>query len=160
MMKDDRVCDSAEELGENAVKGIVGKRFADVTLKRKLAAMGNTMTVDKYPVVVNPNQLFHRIACVSLFDDVGLRAGKKSNIIEVIDKVCKISNKLPENPSDVLDGGDLLHRVHWLSPAYGDVCNANLDSVNRNYGTNVIVVFDGYEPSTKDAVHMRRTVEK
>ncbi|GBM16348.1 hypothetical protein AVEN_28311-1 [Araneus ventricosus] len=78
-------------------KGIVGKRFADVTLKRKvqvftLAAMENTKLIDKDPVVFNSNQLFHRIACVlrsandpegclqyewapylqSLFDDVGL----------------------------------------------------------------------------------------
>ncbi|GBM29815.1 hypothetical protein AVEN_48267-1 [Araneus ventricosus] len=60
--------------------------------------------------------------------------------------MCKISNKLPEKSSYVLDGRDLLHRVHWPSPAtYGDVCNAYLDYVNRNYGTNAIVVFDGYE---------------
>ncbi|GBN31235.1 hypothetical protein AVEN_117580-1 [Araneus ventricosus] len=43
---------------------------------------------------------------------------------------------------------------------YGNVSNAYLDYVNRNYGTNVNVVFDGYEPSTKYAVHMRRTVDK
>ncbi|GBO17620.1 hypothetical protein AVEN_140612-1 [Araneus ventricosus] len=68
IVADDKVnCDSVEELGENAVKGIVGKRFADVSLKRKvqtftLAAMGNTKIIDKDPVVFNPNQLFHRIA--------------------------------------------------------------------------------------------------
>ncbi|GBM79371.1 hypothetical protein AVEN_272918-1 [Araneus ventricosus] len=70
LVADDRVnCDSADELGENFVKGTVGKIFADVTLKRKvqvftLAAIGNTIIIDKDPVVVNPNQLFHRIACV------------------------------------------------------------------------------------------------
>ncbi|GBM88313.1 hypothetical protein AVEN_198144-1 [Araneus ventricosus] len=102
ILPEDRVnCDSADELGENSVRGIVGKRFANVTLKRKVqvftpAAMGNTLRVDKDPVVVNPNQLFHRIACIttrsandledcllyelvpypqSIFDDVGLRTG-------------------------------------------------------------------------------------
>ncbi|GBN28719.1 hypothetical protein AVEN_221429-1 [Araneus ventricosus] len=95
-------CDSAEELGENAAKGIVGKRLADMTLKRKvqvftLAAMENTKLIDTDPVVFNPNQLFHRIVCVlrsaddlegclqcewapylqSLFDDVALRAGRR-----------------------------------------------------------------------------------
>ncbi|GBN43261.1 hypothetical protein AVEN_165854-1, partial [Araneus ventricosus] len=56
---DDRVnCDSAEELGDNAVKGIVRKRLADVTLKRKvqvftMAAVGNSIIIDKDPVVVN-----------------------------------------------------------------------------------------------------------
>ncbi|GBN14299.1 hypothetical protein AVEN_266517-1 [Araneus ventricosus] len=103
IVADDRVnCDSTEELGENAAKGIVGKRFADVTLKRKvqvftLAAMENTKLTDTDPVVFNPNQLFHRIACVlrsandlegclqyewasylhSLFDDVALRVGRR-----------------------------------------------------------------------------------
>ncbi|GBM78024.1 hypothetical protein AVEN_13038-1 [Araneus ventricosus] len=81
IVADDRVnCDSAEELGENAVKGIVGKRFADVTLKRKvqvftLAAMENTKLIDTDPVVFNPNQLFHRIACVlRSVDDTTLKA--------------------------------------------------------------------------------------
>ncbi|GBM22789.1 hypothetical protein AVEN_196143-1 [Araneus ventricosus] len=164
IVADDRVnCDSAKELTENAIKGIVVKRFAEVTLKRKvqvfaMAAMGNTIIIDKDPVVVNRNQLFHRIACVSLFNNVGLRAGKKSEIVKVIDN---ISNKLPENPSYVLDGGDLLPRVQLPSLAtYGDVCNAYLDYVNRNYGTKIIVVLEGYEPSTKDAVHMRRAVGK
>ncbi|GBL78193.1 hypothetical protein AVEN_42764-1 [Araneus ventricosus] len=70
IVADDRVnCDSAEELGENAAKGIVGKRFADVTLKRKvqvftLAAMENTKLIDTDSVVFNPNQLFYLIACV------------------------------------------------------------------------------------------------
>ncbi|GBM87392.1 hypothetical protein AVEN_168640-1 [Araneus ventricosus] len=61
IVADDRVnCDSAEELGENAAKGIVGKRFAEVTLKRKvqvftLAAMENTKLIDTDAVVFNPN---------------------------------------------------------------------------------------------------------
>ncbi|KAJ8867699.1 hypothetical protein PR048_031502 [Dryococelus australis] len=173
IVADDRVnCDSAEELGENAVGGIVGIPFANVTLKRKmqvftLTAMGKPIKIDKDPVVVNPNQLFHRIACVvrsadeledclqyelasypqSLFDDVGLHVGTKSKTIQVTDNMCKISSKLPENPSYVLDGGDLLHRVHWPRPAtYGEVCNTYLNYINRNYGRNVTVVFDGYEP--------------
>ncbi|KAJ8877140.1 hypothetical protein PR048_021593 [Dryococelus australis] len=179
-------CDSAEELGKNAVRGIVGISFANVTLKRKLqvftlAAMGKTITIDKDPVVVNPNQLFHCITCVvriaddledclqyelapypqSLSDDVGLQVGTKSKIIQVIDTMCKISSKLPENPSYVLNGGDLLHRVHWPCPAtYGEVYNTYFDYINQNCGRNVIVVFDGYEQSTKDAVHMRRAVGK
>ncbi|KAJ8873473.1 hypothetical protein PR048_024291 [Dryococelus australis] len=103
IIADHRVnCDSAEVLGDNAVRGIVGIYFANMTLKRKmqvftLAIMGK-ITIDKDPVVVNPNQLFHVIVCVvrsaddledclqyelapypqSLFDDVGT----KSKIIQ------------------------------------------------------------------------------
>ncbi|GBN54400.1 hypothetical protein AVEN_219543-1 [Araneus ventricosus] len=82
-------------------KGIVGKRFADVTLKRvqvfTLVTMEHTKLIYKDPVVFNFNQLFHRIACVLrsasdpegclqyewapylqyLFDDVGLRARRR-----------------------------------------------------------------------------------
>ncbi|GBL80795.1 hypothetical protein AVEN_26231-1 [Araneus ventricosus] len=56
IVSDDRVnCDSAEELGDNAAKGIAGKRFAEVTLKRKvqvftLAAMENSKLIDTDPV--------------------------------------------------------------------------------------------------------------
>ncbi|GBM36656.1 hypothetical protein AVEN_221930-1 [Araneus ventricosus] len=58
-----------------------------------------------------------------------------------MDKTC---NKLPENPRYVLDGGDILHKVHWPIPAtYGDVLNAYLGYVNRNYVTKAIAVFDG-----------------
>ncbi|GBM54181.1 hypothetical protein AVEN_64527-1 [Araneus ventricosus] len=111
---DDRVnCDSGEELGENVVKGIVGKRFADVTLKKKvpvfaLATMGNTIIIDKDPVVVNLNQLFHRIACVvrsagdlegclqyefapypqSLFDETSGFAGEKYRTLLKSSKSC------------------------------------------------------------------------
>ncbi|GBN09477.1 hypothetical protein AVEN_269292-1 [Araneus ventricosus] len=103
IIADDRVnCDSAENLGENAAKAIVGKKIADVTLRRKvqvftLADMENTTLIDTNPVVFNPNQLLHRIARVlrsaddlegclqhewapyirSLFDDVALRAGRR-----------------------------------------------------------------------------------
>ncbi|GBN30184.1 hypothetical protein AVEN_104451-1 [Araneus ventricosus] len=103
IVADDRVnFESVEELCENAAKGIVGRRFAEVPLKRKvqvfaLAAMENTKLIDTHNVVYNPNQLYHRIACVlrsaddlegylqyewthylhSLFDDVALRAGRR-----------------------------------------------------------------------------------
>ncbi|GBN35352.1 hypothetical protein AVEN_89263-1 [Araneus ventricosus] len=59
-----------------------------------------------------------------------------------------------DGPIYVLDGVYLLRRLHLPSPAtYSDVCNAYSDYVNRNNGTNIVEVFDGYL-STKDAVHM------
>lgn len=64
IVADSRVnCDSAQKVGEDAVKALTGKTFGNITLKRKtqvftLAAMGKTIVVEKDPVVVNPNQLF------------------------------------------------------------------------------------------------------
>ncbi|KAJ8887374.1 hypothetical protein PR048_013589 [Dryococelus australis] len=148
--------DMTIEQVNNAVRGIMGIYFANVTQVFTLATMGKTITIDKDPVVVNPNQLFHRIVCVvrsadnledclqyelapypqSLFDYVGICMGTKSKIMQVINKI-----------------------LHWPHPAlYGEVCNANFDYINLSYRRNVIVGFTGYEPSTKDVVHMRRAV--
>jgi len=144
------------------------------------AAMKKTLVIDQEPAVVNPNQLFHRIACVvrsakdledclrhelapypqALFDDVGLRAGVKSKIGQVIDEFCKGNSEMPENPTFVLDVGDLLHRVPRPRPVtFGDLCKAYKEYVRRHFGERV-VVFDGYEASTKDAVHGRRCLGK
>lgn len=50
----------------------------------------------------------------------------------------------------------------WPRPAtYGEVCDGYVRYLRKNYGENVIVIFDGYDtPSTKDAVHMRRASGK
>lgn len=99
--------------------------------------MEKMMLIKKNPVIVNPNQLFHRIACVvrseadleeylwyelapypqSLFDNVGLRKGIKSKIISFVSKICELNNNLPENARFFLNGGDLLHRLHCPRPA-------------------------------------------
>ena len=59
----------------------------------------------------------------------------------------------------ILDGGSLLHKVHWENNStYLDISNSYLKYVKAKYG-NAIVVFDGYPegPSTKDNTHTRRT---
>ncbi|KAJ8897634.1 hypothetical protein PR048_002983 [Dryococelus australis] len=148
IIANDRVsCDSAEEIGENYVRGIVGICFANVTLKRKtqvftLAAMG--ITSDKDPVIINPNQLFHRIVCVVRSAD---------------DLEDYLQYELAPYPQSVRRcWSSHGNEIEDYSTTYGEVCNAYFDYMNRNHGRNVIVVFDGYEPSTKDAVHMRRAV--
>lgn len=51
----------------------------------------------------------------------------------------------------------LLHRVCWKVPStYADVVQQYCHYVERKYGQNITVVFDGYGSSTKDHEHQRR----
>ena len=46
----------------------------------------------------------------------------------------------------VIEGGYLLRKVVWpASVTYGQVCSEYVDYVIRHFGSNSIVVFDGYE---------------
>ena len=73
----------------------------------------------------------------------------------------RISFEMSENDETqyVIDGGSLLHRIHWQSGlSFGEICQRYVDSVERKY-SKAIVVFDGYAsgPDTKDTTHQRRT---
>ena len=58
----------------------------------------------------------------------------------------------------VLEGGALLHRVTWSTGStYYAICEEYASYVTNHYGHNVSIVFDGYDPSTKDATHKRRS---
>ena len=64
------------------------------------------------------------------------------------------------NTKYVLDGGALLHKVSWNYPStYGEVIQQYCNYVTRKYGTCTII-FDGYNSSTKDQEHERRTNTK
>ena len=101
----------------------------------------------------------------SLFKSPGLlhRADKSKLVDAIVDYVK--NNADLENYCDeetdvfVLDGGSLLHKVHWENNStYFDISNSYLKYVKAKYG-NTIVVFDGYHEglSTKDNTHIRRT---
>ena len=64
-----------------------------------------------------------------------------------------------EDGQYILDGGALIHRLPWpQGSTYDGVCQMYVNHAKQIYGTAVIVI-DGYtnEPSTKDAIHLRRT---
>ena len=60
----------------------------------------------------------------------------------------------------MVDGGALLHRVCWNLPAtYSKIVDQYSSYVERKYGSEVYIVFDGYmSASTKDHEHQRRGV--
>ena len=59
--------------------------------------------------------------------------------------------------SRVIDGGALLHKVHWdTTMTYSEVLERYVNLVRKRYG-DCTVVFDGYDsPSVKDNEHSRR----
>ena len=60
-----------------------------------------------------------------------------------------------------MDGGALLHHVHWpTSITFGDLLSHYVTTVRKEYG-NCHVVFDGYQrPNVKDQEHARRAVQR
>jgi 5'-3' exonuclease len=62
----------------------------------------------------------------------------------------------------VIDGGCLLHKVKWLpSCSYRDVFQQYVRHVQSRYGSDAVIVFDGYGngPSIKDTEHARRAAK-
>ena len=93
------------------------------------------------------------------------RKADKPQLAKAIDAYAQGLSAAEDEPHDVpktenyiLDGGSLIHRVHWMKgTTYGSIANGYADFVVRNYG-RATVVFDGYsdEPSIKDSTHQRR----
>jgi len=60
-------------------------------------------------------------------------------------------------PESIPKSGALLQQLPWpREKSFWDLCKMYVDYVSWKYGTPTIV-FDGYEPSIKDATHIRRT---
>jgi len=69
------------------------------------------------------------------------------------------SEKLPSHCTYVIDGGCLLHKVHWgHEKTISELVQQHVDYVTRKSGYWVVVVFDGYNDalSTKDHEYRRR----
>ncbi|KAK3916607.1 CaM kinase-like vesicle-associated protein [Frankliniella fusca] len=178
-------CDTAFEIGCEAMAKHVGKTFSDITLHRKdkavpISSMTRSVTIREAHVQVNPTQLFHRIIVATkdvrnlenhfayelspyptaIFDENGMRKTAKSKIVEAVEALYTRSDSvLPNEPNFVVDGGFLLRKVVWPRPAtYGDVISLYVKHVSQHYSVSATVVFDGYPdgPTTKDPEHNLR----
>jgi 5'-3' exonuclease len=98
---------------------------------------------------------------MSLFNEDGMRKGTKSSLYVAFSPLPQ-DFQLPQRSMVVIDGGYLLHKVIWnRSSTFGGICQGYVKYVQRHYGTNVMVIFDGYptDPSqqgTKTAERARR----
>jgi hypothetical protein len=134
-------------------------------------------------VTVDPQLLFQRLATVasrdtddyensfqfelstyptSLFEGVYLpRSGSKSTLADTMWTMfgSEVEVSLHQQSVFVLDGGSLLYRVPWMKGmTYAEIFHSIVEHVQKRYGDNCTVVFDGYNsgPQLKDATHRRR----
>lgn len=170
----------AKAVGENILRKMEGKPVSEYTFRRvdqvKTLAAKSIIKCGDEIVQVNPLLLFDRLVKASndltadmvyeftphpaaLFDECGMmRRGTKSSILnDDLFKVEKVS--VPANNiCHVIDGGSLLYRVQWdVGKSFGEIARSYVSYVHNNY-KEPIVVFDGYEPSTKD--HARKIRQK
>ena len=95
---------------------------------------------------------------MSLFKDGAMRKPEKASLRNLL--------LLKENIHDhstqkVIDGGALLHHIHWpLNLTYRGLLSHYVETVRKNHG-KCHIVFDGYGiPSVKDHEHLRRSVKQ
>ena len=175
-------CEDAERIGAEIHKKLDGLAIADAKVKRKdhvvwLDVMINSINVGKKSVPINPTLLFNRLSALagreenveiffdfelttypmSLFKDGLLRKPDKASLRKEI--LAKETSR-PSNPKKVIDGGALLHQVHWpKNCTYHDLLDHHVGTVRKLYG-DCHVVFDGYDiPSIKDHEHVRRSAK-
>lgn len=176
-------CCDAFEVGLNAMKKVDGHNFKDIKLKRSdkcvsLLAVNSKMVINKEVVPINPLLLFQRISIVkssdnelqefsqyelapfslSLFDESSMRKNVKSQLYSIFTS-SSIALNITPNVKYVIDGGMLLYRVPWkINEKFSIICNNYILYIRRNYGSNVIVVFDGYSSNNiKSAERIRRS---
>lgn len=103
----------------------------------------------------------------ALFEAIGvMRKADKPQLAHSIYEHCSSvevtasgdSPSIPITEHYVLDGGSLLHRLHWnVGSSYEQIAKMYADHTVSTYGP-ATVVFDGYQngPAIKDATHQRR----
>ena len=81
-----------------------------------------------------------------------------ANLLTANVQSCEISH----GTATVIDGGWLLHKVNWQPVVtYREIAHQYTSFVARHFGSEAIIVFDGYEmgPSIKDHEHCRRATK-
>jgi len=100
---------------------------------------------------------------LALFDEQGLRKTKKSALYDILQPI-SLENINITNGKYVIDGGFLLHRVIWqMNKTFELICESYITYVEKHFGADTIVVFDGYEnnaKSIKSSERQRRRLKK
>jgi len=94
---------------------------------------------------------------LSLFNETGTRKTKKSILYDFIQS-SKLVNFTLGDALYVIDGGFLLHRVMWqLNLTFSQIFQLYLTYITNNFGTNAVIVFDGYDKSSTSTKNMERS---
>ena len=177
---------NAYDVGVSSMSSYVGNNFASVKFERKkrikpLGAVMSGVKIRDVVCPVDPEMLFKRISFtkksqelfkvnfeyelapypLSLFDEVGMRKTKKSDLYNAFLPLCD-SETVGGDTVYVVDGGFLIHRVVWQQrEIFAAILDRYTEYVKKHYKENAIIVFDGYpenvaEKSTKCAERARR----
>lgn len=180
-------CHQALDIGTKTMQSFIGSKFGDMKQSKKnvvlsIASMSSTIKINGEKVTINPLTIFQRTVIVkkndsdvaellayeltpyplALFSEGGMRKGKKSALYDVLPAEDNATLDLTQN-TVVVDGGFLLHRMKWKqSSDVSSICHQYIAYVQKHYGENCMVVFDGYSDidSTKRAEQKRRGITK
>ena len=100
----------------------------------------------------------------SIIGNYGLmREADKPVLAEEIWKKVDQNAHLPDNPTYVLDGGNLLFKLRWSKGVtFESIFKSYLPYIVKHYRKKCAIVFDGYpdRPTTKDTTHLWRRSSK
>ena len=185
LIADDRVnCDEAENVGRNIQNQLDNRSMEDASIKRKervqtFEDLLPKTKIGNNTVTINPTILFSRLTALanfqsnvsenfcyeltpeptSLFKQGMMR---KSTKAVLRNHLLGTKNATVPTTNDVcvVDGGALLHKVHWPKSTYSEVLEQYIAFVQQRFGkyTCVNVVFDGYSDrmSREGQEHLRR----
>ena len=174
-------CHNARNIGLQSMNNIIGQTFDKIKLKRSnkvlsLLCVNSSVKVHDCKVAIDPLLLFQRISVfkkfdehlsdylhyelspypTSLFDNCGMRKTQKSALYQCLQPVDVEINS--ENVTYVIDGGFLLHRVIWQqNDTFLCVINRYVAYIQKHFGANVVVVFDGYDDNSKNIKAMEQS---
>jgi hypothetical protein len=183
--EDDVNCEIAECVGHRLLKEWDGQCYGKVGLKRangikNLSDLNNKSSGKKAHWNIDASNLLHRLIIIgertdSVRDYFSYELTPypmslfKSSVMRKPDKPALCVNLIsglesavfPGKVFFVVDGGYLIHKVRWQAAVDMKDILPLFTRYLEKFGSNVSVVFDGYEdgPSTKDHEHCRRAVK-
>jgi hypothetical protein len=174
-------CDRAESIGASIHVQINGKTYTDVSFKRSnqlinLQALYSNIKVNTENISVDPLTLFLRLAVIvekkpekeiedyfyyeltsfpmSLFKDGVMRSAQKHKLKDYLTESFTATPHVPTSVK-VVDGGALLWCCNWnKGETFANIFDKYIKFLN--YLKVNVVVFDGYEQSTKDTTRSKR----
>ncbi|KAL4100763.1 hypothetical protein QTP88_020794 [Uroleucon formosanum] len=174
-------CHNAYEIGLIEMKKIIGQTYGTVKLKRSnrvlpIAILNSSIRIREEIISIDPLFIFQRISIMktsneelksyfeyelspyplSLFNEMGTRKTKKSILYDFIQS-SNLESFTLGNALYVIDGGFLLHRVMWqLNLTFNQIFQLYLSYIRKHFGTNAVIVFDGYNESSTSTKNMER----
>lgn len=174
-------CHNAENIGKEMMSKVIGENFQNVKFTRKdivktLASEVCSVSIGERRVTIDPLTLFHRMCILkktdeelkdflkhelspfplALFAEDGIRKGTKSTFYRAFHSVTLDEEQQGKDTHVVVDGGHLLHKVVWpRNVSFGEIGARYVQYLKSHYGSNIIVVFDGYPSDASEKKHQK-----